>query len=150
MTESEVIVRILDTFPPCTWVKRKTISFKSQEFLDRPMDVRTISDAASALKGRILSSGTGYMLATKATEKNVLESYGCVMRKAIGSYRRANAIIAHARAHGVLIDASKVRAERSKAISEVRNEVRNADVVSGLDHASGPTIDETYEQADLL
>ena len=76
-------------------------------------DRRSIASAAEASSGAILSCSDGYKLASKSTEQEILMAYRTTLRKALGSDRRARAIISFARRKGLLKDHddAKLRAD---------------------------------------
>jgi len=76
-------------------------------------DRRSIASAAEASSGAILSCSDGYKLASKSTEHEILMAYHTTLRKALGSDRRARAIISFARRKGLLKDHddAKLRAD---------------------------------------
>jgi len=76
-------------------------------------DRRSIASAAESSAGAILSCSDGYKLASKSTEQEILMAYRTTLRKALGSDRRARAIISFARRTGLLKDHddAKLRAD---------------------------------------
>ena len=95
-----------------TWADLRLASRQSGHSI-AGWDRRSIASAAESSAGAILSCSDGYKLSCKSTEKDILVAYRQTLRKAIGSDRRARAIISFARRHGYLRDHddSKLRAD---------------------------------------
>lgn len=71
---------------------------------DEGLSQRAIAELASSTKGAVIGSQEGYRHALHCTDREILESYGTVLRKAIGSELRARSIIRYARSHGRLAE----------------------------------------------